>query len=1532
MLDRLVSLDLVWRLGWTLLHSLWQLVLLGALASVVVALLSRRSANTRYGVACCGLALFYAPLVATFFLIPPPPAPNVAVVEYLADTDAAHKRGETPSVAPVGPAMPELPTANQNAEFAAASEPSEPLQDWGAAEKSRSTEKTFAWLPWIVGVWAAIFGALSISNLGGWLVVQRLKHTASLPQSNGAGQRLEQLAKHMGVSQVVRLLESAQIDSPLVIGWLRPVVLLPASLITGLSPTELDAVLSHELAHIRRYDYLVNLLQTFTETLLFYHPAVWLLSRRIRIEREYCCDDDAISVCGDKVDYARALAAVEASRHTPQLAMSFLGRNRSMTPHRIRRIMGKSTGLPHAWLNESGVLLVMSATLIALVLTQSVGQAAREKTASEWGEAVEGVRARLRVDKTTWKQGETIAFKADVRNRGGRELLVTLAQQPCEIEFDGKWHKWSGGFSLKSSPLPPGKKSKNVRISLLEPWRSEDGDGLPLTIGKHTVRIAFPARAPNPKAPGAWLQIRAISNPVEIEIVDGVKQTAFEWGEEKHGLKTRLTSRTRVFRAGHSVSMTLEIKNVSDVAQKYGRFSVTRSDEFQVLDESGKRMAYLAGPAQLVVRHVELLPGETQAIAVFDLADSYYLRKPGAYSVQLRGRSLPPSGTLRFEITPDRAAVGDPIGPLLSLTKKNWRFEAPAGRRERSPGANWQSTNCRLVTFRLNPPTSKVEHDFVHLHLADQAAKEQPAELAVESSRPSAEHLGKISHWHVYFQATDGALKAWPTAKSDIAKTLKTIKVANGGQQVRQRHDPFAALVERLNARHGLWNNGSYSPIQMGEYASVKEILERATANQEFDDGKISSYRVLETRKLELNDAPAGYRAALISSNLGPKILVFKYEGEQRWWSRFYDGAAEPRPAERARKQRQEAIDQAALDKLVSQADLIADIEIVSESKSETGEETANYLCKVALLRVFKTKQNVQSPVAVNIVRLENEKLAYSLPIKKGVVGTLFLKLHPIVLNPPYITTDNHTGILESTPALHEAIQASLRKRANDGSTDVVRDGNITWRRQGKEKHVWVTEVTDEILAKLSEDQEITHLSLASDPPNGNRITGPGVPDNRPMMTDTGLKHISRMGNLRMLSLPHECKATDDGLVHLQELQNLRELWLDFIPFTDAGVVHLKNLTKLRVLRFYQARITDKGMESMRGMLDLEDLQLGDSLVTDRSMPIIGKMTKLKTLDLRARVTDKGLVHLQGLTNLTWLALSDNKIGDEGMPHVRKLRNLEWLMLENTDVTDAGLAEISSLPNLTTLYLTGTRITDAGMNELAKLPKLQRLQLNQTRIGDLGLRKLATMKNLRDVEVRQTLVTPYGIRAAKDAVPELRIAADVKPAPKNLLRNGGFETPDNRGAAYRPYSRGQLGGWTVASGSVDIVGSYWKPASGRQSLDLSGLQELPGTIQQDVATTSGKNYLIRFSAAGNPEPDDIANPKVMNVFWNDRKIATLKLSARGHDFDNVGWQIYEFEVQATGPTSRLKFQSLTNTPCGPVLDDVSVTPLGAEAN
>jgi hypothetical protein len=170
----------------------------------------------------------------------------------------------------------------------------------------------------------------------------------------------------MGLHRVIRYCESLQLDVPAVIGWLRPVVLLPLSALSGLSETQLEAVIAHELAHVRRYDAFVNLFQVAIESVLFYHPAVWWLSKRVRMEREHCCDDAAIAICGSPFEYARALTLMEEWRATPSLAMAL---NHGPLVVRVRRLLGAPT------INSGMRTAGLAACLLCISVAAAAGNA-----------------------------------------------------------------------------------------------------------------------------------------------------------------------------------------------------------------------------------------------------------------------------------------------------------------------------------------------------------------------------------------------------------------------------------------------------------------------------------------------------------------------------------------------------------------------------------------------------------------------------------------------------------------------------------------------------------------------------------------------------------------------------------------------------------------------------------------------------------------------------------------------------------------------------------------------------------------------------------------------------------------------------------------------------------------------------------------------------------------------------------------------------------------------------------------------------
>jgi Zn-dependent protease with chaperone function len=219
-------------------------------------------------------------------------------------------------------------------------------------------------LPWIDVVWMTGVTLLSLRCTLGWVFLQKLAglHLPVLEIETRA--RFQMLLSRMHITVPVRLVQSALVEVPMVIGWWRPLILLPASTLVGLPPEELEAILAHELAHVARHDFLLNLLQTIVETLFFYHPAVWWIGRKLREERENCCDDLAVAVIGNRYIYVKALARLEESRATgPGLAVAATGPTLLL---RIRRLAGVKP--KNGLVLPGGVLLVVMVLGIASLL------------------------------------------------------------------------------------------------------------------------------------------------------------------------------------------------------------------------------------------------------------------------------------------------------------------------------------------------------------------------------------------------------------------------------------------------------------------------------------------------------------------------------------------------------------------------------------------------------------------------------------------------------------------------------------------------------------------------------------------------------------------------------------------------------------------------------------------------------------------------------------------------------------------------------------------------------------------------------------------------------------------------------------------------------------------------------------------------------------------------------------------------------------------------------------------------------------
>ena len=343
-------------IGWALLHLLWQATIVAGILAAVLALMSRQSANARYVVSCGALALVFSMFVATAVRAYDPAAAPIAA------TPAA---SETISVP-----LTELPVVLAQAA-------AESLKDRAIAALASARTA----LPTIVGLWLAGVALLSARLLVSWVRAKRLVRRDAAPAAPELQLTAIRLSDALGLRGAVKLLQSAAVEVPSVIGSLRPVVLIPASALTGMTPEQIEMVLAHELAHIRRHDFFVNLLQAVVETLMFYHPAVWWMSRRVRIERENCCDDLAVAVCGNPLQYARALTRLEELRASALPVV--VAANGGSLLDRIRRIAaGRAEGTASSsrWAAAVAMLTVL---VIAVAIPSLPALAQREEKKAE---------------------------------------------------------------------------------------------------------------------------------------------------------------------------------------------------------------------------------------------------------------------------------------------------------------------------------------------------------------------------------------------------------------------------------------------------------------------------------------------------------------------------------------------------------------------------------------------------------------------------------------------------------------------------------------------------------------------------------------------------------------------------------------------------------------------------------------------------------------------------------------------------------------------------------------------------------------------------------------------------------------------------------------------------------------------------------------------------------------------------------------------------------------------------------------------
>jgi beta-lactamase regulating signal transducer with metallopeptidase domain len=312
-----MSSHLLVQLGQTLVGSLWQGAVLGSILMILLVFI--KQPRVRYALSCLTLFAMLGWFAFSWVQVSSPsvrlytPEGNSTTLEQPTPATPPDSVTSTPSFAAnqsLQPLSREIrqPPVNSAEQSQARAFPKLPLQDF---------------LPYVSVVWMLGVALLSLCFLVSFYLLGRYRKGSFELTEPWLLERIQVLARRMDVRQRITVLQTNRLAMPAVMGALKPLVLLPSSLVSGLSLRQLELILAHELAHIKRGDYLVNILQTLAETLLFYHPVVWWVSKVIRQECEHCCDDLALQVTGQNVvEYADVLLKLEKSRQGLALAAS----------------------------------------------------------------------------------------------------------------------------------------------------------------------------------------------------------------------------------------------------------------------------------------------------------------------------------------------------------------------------------------------------------------------------------------------------------------------------------------------------------------------------------------------------------------------------------------------------------------------------------------------------------------------------------------------------------------------------------------------------------------------------------------------------------------------------------------------------------------------------------------------------------------------------------------------------------------------------------------------------------------------------------------------------------------------------------------------------------------------------------------------------------------------------------------------------------------------------------------------------------
>lgn len=1269
MMDTILRTVAVERLGWAILHSVWQIAVVAVIFAVLSRWAGRRSIHLRYLTECCGLLLMLAAPAATLWLVP---SSNITSGESHAEAAdliaedisfAAGDGSETrvrpapestfadraPSTREGGPALMPLPAPNDaeqrgltdsgslseathHAAAADASLPESAVR--GPVRQTTSNGAAGApwpvsirpWLPSIVACWMIGVALLSLRPISGLYTVRRLCRSGLSPADPEIESAFRRLVERLGLHGNIRLAGSTLARVPCVVGHLRPVVLLPLASISGLSPTQVEAIIAHELAHIRRHDYLVNLGQTVIETLLFYHPAVWWMSRRVRQTREHCCDDLAVTIYPDKAAYARALLLLAEQHHTaPQPVLAASG---GTLVRRIRRIAGISAedDLKVSWLAGCVALLVLTAAMAGLWMRSPEAVADAGVPARSEDEPPKLPETyRIEIEGGRWIQFAAVEGTLN-NDRGPSAWLpdgrVLDRRVPHNFTLSGeaKADRFRRTFVVKALVGSDMKLSLNADGGLSGGASREPDDGGDRTTVVQTAEFEEGVQSASVRlnvAAGPWRTIASAGGAGGVQ--NGVKFLPQVWSGDKPGpliaifpaefddlpdVRIVAVDRDRQLHLPQSFSTGGKVSGTELKAHFEGKF-VNPTYHVQQRD-------YVT----LEFTNVALQPGNPRPVVV-----------------KLNGTPIDTGEPLPVE-----ALVANPPQPLRAPLDDAGSYVELVGITAYPHPTGWWNAHGAELPLDREPasmPASAAPKEDQRLLEMVWRAHLPPSAMKDGYVRIDDELGSRMTRRHPPRELPDGWVEIELIVTGSVYDYRETTDVT--ARTAWGDWEPLAQLPIKDQA----WRQANQSTQSIEPYVVLGGTRENVEGKDDFtsvhvafDEDPEFNYRVVledhsgERHPLLLTDGSNGYRAA-----------------------RFPIGASKAN----------------------------------AYSLERRPFRTARF-GNISLWKGIPTSAFVVPPAELRPRALARDAVPSPARVLRTFRGEIMTLPHEPILEERLAELQRRGAVLQFRPADGELIE-------------MLHERNLSRDPEGNVPH----------LIRVEDTEELSYIRWRKDVPGGELYLLRNIAGLEELSLSTDahgddLQVLNTLSALRKIYLT-AWKAGPELFGILGELQSLEELRLDTSfqvgrnGFEARHLEPLRKLTRLRHISAADMDFTDEMLEYLAGLSDLEFLYTGNSVT----------------------VTDRGLAHVADLRKLRSLVLHRIMATDAGLAFLADMPELEWLDIPSDRYTDAGMVHLASMPKLGRVTLSGCQVTDFGASILARAPALRQVALHNTRVTQAGI-------------------------------------------------------------------------------------------------------------------------------------------------------------------------------------------------------------------